>query len=603
MELSRFLEVCRHKKFVPVAGVTAGLLFVLGFYFAFVRPGQLVENARQQASSNISNAEKSLKDAELELEKMDWFKKSYLTVAIGNLAEATDLIGEARENFSQASQQGSWRKKVERFKSGCNKAVAATDKTKVAQDSLIQAQERKERALAQGAALTHSLKQISSNLQDARIRIKAESPRYPSRYGRTLTQRDSTDSEESARIAAVRQRGMDFLPGEAEADGRGDPDSALAILDPAVESANKLQNETTSFVEYLLALAVAHERADSLVSESESRYGISNAELAKRKAGGLWLKEGTAILASAEADALSARRLLTLIEDGEKVPDRPEAYFKAQRAIERANLAVSNADQEIALFETTKKNERSLAAEIVSATGLIPQVSRDFDTLKKYHNEELWLEQASIATSLTSIGMTQANGRHAQVQRLLSLGVQKFKEADELVQAELTSVRNMQAQANAFFTLVKTLEGARSSYRNEYSSASSAIAGERDQIESYGSYDFDAQSDFNRSVSLLSRAAGEAQNRRYQLAISYAQQARRLVAGVGDRAEEAYDDAQDDDSSFDFGGGMSDSDSSFGGVGFGGGSDFGGGGYGGGSDSSFGGGSDSSFGGGSDSDF
>lgn len=593
----------RHRNRLPwILGGTV-VLFLLGFWLVFIRPGQVLAQAKAEALAKIEQADQSLEKAKRNVGSLGWFNETYtngperlVQDAEGRLNTGPDC---ARELLKRA-ESGSWKAKRDHYRGATKAATSALTSAQAADADATTALQLQREALTSQKSLSTGVTAAEGAINPLQGRIETDTKQYPRSYGRDANNRRTKLVERLQALANTLTSVAGFLPAE-DIQKRGDPRQALAKLTPALAECGSAKKDIQALTEWLDLTNRQHLDADQKVFECEQRLDQVRKELtSKRSRTELWLLSAGALLSTSETNAAAARSLLTAISPGETVPDRPLAFRTADEAVTKCGQVITEAEREITFAKSVKKDAADLDREIGALSTLVSGYDALFRTLTDYHADSLWVSHKGIRRDYGSTQVGEARKQLREVNRLSGLDVQEFTRANELVQAQLAHVRRLKEKAAEFGQFVAQVEGYRTKFPTEKSRAKNEIDDQRSYISNYGSYDTSAKSSFESAEGSLRSADNYARDGFYAEAVRYTKLAASQASGTGAQAKAAYDRHQSSSSS-NWGSGSSfDWGSDSGSSGSGSGSDSG---WGGGSDSDYGGGSDSSWGGGSDSDW
>ncbi|MBX7138722.1 MAG: hypothetical protein K1X83_12130 [Oligoflexia bacterium] len=545
---------------------------------------------------------------------MDWFKQSYLNRPHQFAARARRMLDTPEKGavaLHAKGTSGSWRSRLSAYRKAASLADESLQLAAEVQAHLQALLARREQAFQAAQTFSAAVDSSSSALRRIDERAKAEMSLYPSRYGTEIAKRSHDGAAQLEVLVGIRPRYEKFLPSREETAHAGDPDQAFGVLNLALARSEVLRQHCLDALNWLDITRMHYDKAPEMVERGEFASQQADSGLSERKRRtGYWLKSATAISAEGRSRAKLARGVLTNVARGEKLPDRPEAYLRAEESVALSGKALQNADAEIALAKSVLDQRRNLAQQIDAQAQLAARVQDRYRVLQLYHGAAAWSEYSSIAARAGARRVTEHITGLDRVTKLASLEVQEFAKADELVRAELDAISSEISRGRDFVQLADRLEEARRQYSGAIQRAQSVINAESGDVASYGQYSPSDAESFHDAEQLLRRARNKGSERLFLEAVALANQAVSEADGTGDNCREAHRRHQEEEeaarrraASSSSSWGSDDGGSSFGSSS---GSDFGsssGSDWGGGSDSDWGGGSDSDAGGGSDSDW
>ena len=612
MEVLDELVVVQRRKWFPPVVILLGLLFfILAGYFWFVRPAQLVNEAKTVATQRVEQVTLTLAKADSALGTMGWFTPAYTEKPAEAATKARQILSgsdqAAEKLMAQAAKGGGWRKRLKLYKQTISACKEANGAATWAIEQMVAAHQRKDDALAKAGAFSTGLDSVKTTLATIEARVESEIPNYPRKYGADIAGRQRAGEQQLAALSPIGPRFAKFLPPATDTNQHGDPDAALEVLNPAFAREEVLRQLCLDAINWLNITRTQYENAPEEVLQGETQVAETVGRLdARKNRTGYWLKAATATFGQAQTKAKSARKILTAVLPGEKVADRPEAYRTAEAAMALCAKAIQDADAEIALAKAVLEQKEELKAQINQLASVAGSVQESLRLLEANHARSAWAQYINIGVRSGARRVTDAYAGLDRINKLSSLEVQEFAQADELVRAQLSEIASTISAGQSFVEFAHGLENARSQFYNAEDHAKRVIDDQESDVSQYGSYSSSDQNDFEEAQKLLRRAKDRAAERLFVEAVELATQAASLADGTGENCRRAHQRKVDDENSthntWDSGSSGSDGGGSSGWGGSDGGSS--GGGYdGGGSDSDAGGGSDSDAGGGSDSDY
>ena len=532
-----------NSKILAVASVLA-ILF--GSWLILSSPARKADKSLNIAQQLVVVEENKLTKFNSDFEdELNWYKKEYTSPILLIISSCQEKMNQANSEIKLA--QDSRRSKDKR---------AHTDKaqkliTTIA-DDLLQAQSQISVFEKMTADARKSLERVNSLVPEAMSlqslahqRIIQEGQKYLSKYV-NLNQEKLNQVQNNLSLAAeARQRSFDLLPIENGSEHLGDPNGALEFIKVAEDNITSAKSNAQEIIKNFDFYLEATNRAAPSIDISKQKIATASNYLDSLVVKGP-LQADKALKASFDkvaqagkvlAEATSALETLT----AENKYDLPLAYSSALKTLELANGSITEADRQVALFTEVTSGLKQLRVAIDELQKSINN-SKPYRNNLNNHNPNTW-SNVSDNINVAKDNCETVRRNLPEIEGFISF-YQLYEKATSTIQDNLNLLNNGETLVSNLVEVAKSLEDYRSDWPSAKRQAENTINNEVSNINSYGSYDSSAQSDFNSAQSYLSSANSLASNREYQSAVEKAKQAHRLADGTGSRAYRTYEDEQ-----------------------------------------------------------
>lgn len=474
-----------------------------------------------------------------------WFASEYFEGIGEKQYAAYDLIVKSDKNFSEASSAWSLDNAIEYAtlaKKDADEAYAILTEVKLQLDENDRIRREAMSALEDAS---DKFDAATTTLASGELRYDTENDQWLTKYMEPLGENISSATGAIQNARAHIDAAQAVMPALDSASQIGDPIAAIAELDQAkiqIDTVNSLMDQVTGGLDYQIKA-----KAQATPTIQQAAAGVPNAlshinEIVRTRGYSLELALAMAnslYLQSVEELTLAQEAIATQLEGG-KI-DFPLAYESALSAIDHANAAYSEVDRQVSLEDTARAKIAEFDATADFAAGLFMDAGWAYDTLEANHAYGAYSDlDLNLVTAQNYL--VDASVSYDAATSLVSRSRQRFEEADAEIQFALDRLAQASALSSAIIDRSSTLEYYRGEWPTRSSNAYNTIEAERSQVNTYGSYDSSAQSDFNAAVDLYNEAVRYATDRYFQIACEKADEANTLAMGTGDEAEDAYDD-------------------------------------------------------------
>jgi hypothetical protein len=525
--------------------------FLLGFFLTFTLPSSVKAASLDAARAEIALVEQNEAAVRQEFFLQErWFSPPYVAQIPGMVQQSEACVKSAKDALHQAESAWSVDRAVLYAKSARASAFEASSTIGQIWDVLNGNSDLLDRSRAVFETVSSEAASLSNLLDGAATRYANEHDRFLLKYTEPMAMSLSTAGNTKASAVQYIAAAHAVLPPPEDKSGIGDPNAALQNLDTAkalVEKVNTLAEQVTAGLDYQRE---AVDNVDPTIQTADSRITSADRHMSdlatsrgytKDKA--LSVADGFFRQAVGFRDQAKSIMASPVTEENGKV-DAPAAYEAAKQAIANADQSTAEADYQVVWEDGTRQKLASYASVLISANDTLSQAVRAEQILKNSHAHDVWNDVSMNLDSARSNIQTAENHKNNALSAL-DISQQRFQDANSEAQRALTALNQVLSLAQAVSDRAGHLEGFRSSWPAAHSNAQSVIAGERSNVESYGSYDSAARNDFNSAVNLLAQAEGEAVAWRYEPAVNNANSAATLASGTGSRSYRAYEDEQD----------------------------------------------------------
>lgn len=535
----RFSRKHRKKLLIVLALLIVALLGYIGWrYWTEAK----VADAQAQAKKAVAKAEAEMAQFDSALEDLAWFQAPYIEDIENGAAEAKPLIEKSAERFAK-KPEGGWRQRIGHFNQTAEDAQAASEKLAQLQAELDQVWQRRDEAFEAQSKLEEEIGTLFADHNVVRVKCTEEVPRYPSRIADGLWH---TEEELWAALRYFADRLTEaerFLPDLEDRSGSGDPASAIPILEDALSAIPADIQKCDQLLEQLEQLNAKYQETESLVLQCERTVVQLDADLTERKKRSICRFESVApMLKSLVEKKQRARKLLTEVADGERVPDYFAAHDTAQEVLDGCEAAKSAMESEAALAQSVSEKLAELVGKHEAVDELLPQLKDRMETLRIYHNPQAWQSEAAGVAGFDAASYHEFAGRIVQVRQLLIGERQDLAEADRLAQTVLTELGQQTAGVRDFIDFVDSLESDRITYSKEYGKTKKLLEDEEKRVSPFRFFAPAQMAAHQEAVEAFLEGKDFGVKQLYTKALERVRSARFKAEGLGEEAKQAYDD-------------------------------------------------------------
>lgn len=403
-------------------------------------------------------------------------------------------------------------------------------------------------------AITRQPDGLSAKLDAAQSFYDAESGYHKLKYVTPL--KDKLDEARrilNEPVGQALKNAFDALPPLESVEGNGDPIYAMGELltvKAMIDEIVRLTEEVTAGEGSLSDLKTDREQAQSVLTQASGRLG-----------------EAIGYINSTVADRgystdLALRQALDIYNEGVAARDRTDAALKnpdadgridwtvahdeAKLALDRANASYAEVQDQRDAHDYVVRELQTIGIKQSEVNSVVGSAEDSLRTLDLFHNADVWRD---VVHNLDSSGdgaqalLNGVNGKITEANDYIRLNIQRFKDARARVQGVHTDLDTAKSKAQAVIDRATHLESVRIyDWPSAESNASSTVSAQTSEINTYGSYDSGAVSDYNTAKSRLDQAQREASEGRYEDAVATANSAASLASDTGHRAHQARDD-------------------------------------------------------------
>ena len=529
-----------------VLTVISVIAIIFGGWLIFSSPARRAEKSLTVAKQLVVSETKELEQFNSDFTApLNWYKKEYSLPIKALLFSCQEKSAQAKSEIKAAGQASSSKGKRAH-------ADQAQNLIKTISDDLAQARSQLaafEQITADARQLLHLVEDLMPGVNyyqaTAEKRLTSEGPAYLSKYAKANAKKLWESQANLKEVAGLHKSVINLLPADSDQGHLGDPNLAIEFLKVAEENlttAKSITEEVTKNLDFYREATI--QTAASLETSRQkisNTYNYLNSLVAKgpfqpNKA----LKAAFENVVKADELLLGAKTAAETLTNENKY-DLPFAYGESLEALRLANWSTEEADRQVALYTEATKGLTELQLAITNLEGGIAN-SRTYQSQLNNHSANTW---SAVAGNIKTAKHNSDTARNllAGAQNLVAVD-QSYSTALSEIQTGLKLLGQSEGLISSLIQVAKNLESYRASWPQVKRQADSAISNEEDKIDSYGSYDSSAQSDFDSAKSHLSAARSLANSQDYQSAVAEAKNAIRLADGTGDKAYQAYRDHQ-----------------------------------------------------------
>ena len=529
------------------SGVLLGvslLFFYLGLDMVFFMPGRQKVAALVKTQAALESAKDLIASAEGRLKREGgWYKvgAGYIDgLSVQNRKAVTTLFDpDGVDDLLLKAKAASPRAALRLLKDANVKIEEAERLGQATLKTLDKNAAFRAKVRADFAVTLENVVYFSKSVATSRSRFDEEKNLYLSRYTDELAKILSEVEPWAPKTQAEVSRMSLAMPADADTSGKGDP-TIVAQESDHVRVVMAAVADRLAFVHKRLDyLDEAQQQAEATYKRSQTEHLQALAEISTVKARTKYfLKEAFATLQVAEEARDEAKAALLTRVEGPLV-DMPAAYEAAKDSVSRSHRAKAEAVSEVQRAQKAK-DMIALAWRKLNAGPEYLRVTQIADsTLRRHHNHVSWKDVSGYESQVAK-QVALARQAVTAAEQHVDLSVQDFRQGLLLADSAVVAVDAAASLSQALVAKSAQLEKARADFASALQRGTNEVSAQAGNINSYGEYDSSAKSAYDRAHGLLSDAQRAAADKRYDAAVSFAQQAESSARGSGQRAYDAY---------------------------------------------------------------
>lgn len=562
-------------------GMIFVLLFILGYWIAFVYPAKIAEKEFQATVATYNDFVNKSQRLKTRIDNEKWLNQEIISEIKKNFQKSQELLLEVKAKIKNADSLEHKEKKIisESAKSLLEGKEGANFFLNEVEDKFSSANKIAEEVKKRVKIIHEEIDAENKALSEWKDKLNMVSHKFLSVYVSGMDNLLVQTEENMQKATQIFANAEKLVPPIDYNTFSADPFKAAEMVATGVEAfiggKNYLSDFSKEFSFQSKALSEAYPTTASAkekekIVEEKFETTINETKLSLSKG----LKSARTKFSEAQNLIKISQHALKTKVEGDKV-DLPLAYKNSLSAISILDEAASEIDQQVKFMDEAAK-------KIKQAKSILAIAEKKFRVALEYQDDLRSLHHRDVVNKInksfevlkqhlfdSAKNLSEAEKMYSDEQDFKSAQA-KVKKGDESLKLSNTLIEEIQNQQTQ-------LENARISWSKVKRRAKDIIDDESSNVSEYGSYSLSAQSDFEDAVDLLARAISYASIRKYKEAVDCAEKAYLHAEGTGHRALSAYEDyleeqrreeqrqrEEEEESSqpsFGFGGGMSDDDS------------------------------------------
>jgi uncharacterized membrane protein YgcG len=541
-QFSRWLSRSYTNLGIVMAPIVA--IGLLGFWLAFIMPGQVTASAMATAQSTHDNARGQLQTAyDRYKSEAKWYREGhgYIDGMYDTLVNSqNDILASAAKRAEADAVSLDPDEKLSLAKEATKLANDALGLINGVTTKLDQNKRLKAQTFENHAKADKERKQMDATVNAVETRFGNEAGSYLAKYTDTYATDLQTSKDHQGQASNYFATASFFLPSNEDV-GNGDPNEAqrnLDLMSTSAASAIEFAGKVTTGLDYQ---ALAKSSAQPSTTQAKDQYdtAIVHTNNIKQQRQ-YWLTTSGGFLVQSLAKLTEAQTALAAAPP----LDYPVAFEAAKSSLTLSKQAITRANDEVAAADAAAQTIGRIDTRVGEVNDHITRAQAARDTLAANHAQDTWSDVSDFVNQ--AIGMVnQARQFQADARAFIAITVQEFFKGKESADAGITSLAKADELASAVETRRNDLEAVRAQWPTCRATANSKISNSQGTVERYSGYSSSAVNDFNAAVSLFNTAQSRANSGHYAQACADASAAGTAAVNAANKAERAYDDEMD----------------------------------------------------------